>query len=243
MIKYELFEVGGKIRDEILGLQSKDIDYSVVIDRKEQDPLTVFYLFEETLKKEGYDVFQTTPDCFTIRAKFPEDHIHSGVADFVLAREELEYLPNSRTPRVRLGSLEDDLRRRDFTVNAIAKDSEGNYIDPFNGRRDIKDMVLRTPIDTAVSFNDDPLRILRAMRFTITKGFEWSNEIWSTLNIFDADKMAVVSVERIREELFKCFKHDTIHTLSWLRILSGRNYPLYRALLPDNLWLEPTLKQ
>lgn len=219
-MKYKLYEVGGKIRDEFLGLKSKDIDYSVVIEDMDNYPIDeVFENFCTQIEIEGYEVFLKTPECFTVRAKFPIDSPHSGlVADFVLARKELGYIKGTRTPKVVLGSLYDDLERRDFTVNAIAKDLDGNLIDPFNGQKDLLNKILRTPKDVAISFNDDPLRILRAMRFAITKNLEWSDEMWRTVEVFEPSKMSVVSLERKREELHKCFKHDTRKLLQSIRL-------------------------
>lgn len=243
-MKYIIYECGGKIRDEFLGLKSKDIDYSVVIEGRNQYPIEeVFENFVDQIKSEGFDVFVETPSCFTVRAKFPKDHKHEGLtADFVLSRRETGYIKGTRQPEVVLGNLYDDLFRRDFTVNAMAKDMDSNIIDPFNGQKDLQDKILRTPGDTAVSFNNDPLRILRAMRFAITKDLEFSDEMWKAIEIFSAKKMKVVSVERIREELLKCFKFDTRRTIEFLRIISLSNYPLYLEILPESIWLEPTTK-
>jgi len=245
-MKYTLYLTGGIIRDEFLGLKSKDYDYCVVVENKEdyRNPLEAFNHFEDLIKMEGYEVFLSTPECFTIRAKFPKGHKNENLtADFVLARKELGYIPNTRTPKVELGTLKDDMIRRDFTVNAMAKDIEGNIVDLFDGQKDLQNKILRTPIDTAASFNNDPLRILRAMRFAITKGLDWSDEMWRTLDAFDANKFEVVSTERIREELLKCFKFNTKQTFEFLRIISLANYPLYQALLPDEIWLMPTTKK
>lgn len=244
-MKYELYEVGGKIRDEFLGLRSKDIDYTVVILGRDQYPIDeVFENFVEQIESEGYQVFVTTPDCFTVRAKFPKDHVHSGQdADFVLARKELGYIKGTRQPEVVLGTLEDDLLRRDFTLNALAKDIEGNIIDLYNGQKDLQDRILRTPTDAVVSFNDDPLRILRAMRFSITKGFGFSDEIVNAIELFDDSKLLVVSVERMQVELHKMFMHDTERSLQLLWWLQQRNYMLYERIIQSGIRLEPTLKK
>lgn len=242
-MKYKLYEVGGRIRDKFLGVNSKDVDYSVVIEGRNSYPINeVFDNFVEQIKSEGYKVFKESLECFTVRAKFPKEHPHSGLdADFVLARKELGYIKGTRTPKVVLGTLEDDLLRRDFTINAMAEDIEGNIVDLFDGQTDLQNRILRTPGDTAKSFNDDPLRILRAMRFAITKKLDWSDEMWRTLDVFNAEKLKVVSVERIREELFKCFKADTRQTFEFLRTIALSNYPLYLEMLPDNIWLTPTI--
>lgn len=244
-MKYKLYEVGGRVRDEFLGLKSKDIDYSVVIEGRDNSPISdVFENFCDQIESEGYTIFKKSPECFTVRGKFPKDHIHAGLdADFVLARKELGYIKNTRQPEVVLGTLKDDLLRRDFTINAMAKDIEGNIIDLFNGQTDLQNRILRTPGDTALSFNNDPLRILRAIRFAITKNLDWADELWRTLDAFDAKKLNVVSVERIREELFKCFKHNTRKTFEYLRLIALSNYPLYEEILSEDLWLNPTISK
>ena len=245
-MKYELYEVGGKIRDEFLGLKSKDVDYSVVILDELTDkslPLLAFENFVYQIETEGFEVFLKTPDCFTVRAMFPKDHKYSGVADFVLARKELGYIPNTRTPKVELGTLRDDLERRDFTVNALAKDSDGNIVDYFGGQKDLLSGILRTPVDTAVSFNDDPLRILRAMRFMVTKGFAVSDNIIETIETFNSAKMEVVSTERIREELHKMFHYNTKRTMQILYWLNQINPELHSNIFSRDLWLMPTNKK
>lgn len=126
----------------------------------------------------------------------------------------------------------------------MAKDIEGNMVDLFEGEKDLRNNILRTPTDTAISFNDDPLRIVRAMRFSITKGFDFSDDIWRTIATFDGIKFTkVVSTERTREELYKMFKFDTRKTLDLLSTLSKINYMLYLAIIPQELWLEPTTKK
>jgi len=242
---FTFYEVGGKVRDEILGLESKDVDYvAVPNDKLLQDFDTaesMFSMLEQYLKDEKFEIFLVTPDCFTIRAKFPKDHRYSGVADFVMARKEVGYVPGTRTPIVKPGTLYDDLERRDFTLNALAKDEDGTIIDYFNGLDHLKFKMLITPLDTNITMNDDPLRLLRALRFSITKGFRISNDIWNELNNFDYDeKMGVVSTERIREELFKCFKHDTIETLKKLEEFKYLRDYIFKNNL---LWLKPTMEQ
>lgn len=244
-MKYELFEVGGKIRDEFLGIKSKDVDYSVVcVDMiGEPDMEYVFDEFCQQLEKDGYEIFLKTPDCLTVRAMFPKDHKYSGVADFVIARKEIGYIKGTRTPEVVIGSLEDDLMRRDFTVNTLAKDSEGKIIDLFCGQTDIQSGLLRTPLDTAVSFNNDPLRIIRAMRFMITKGFAVSNNIIETIETFDTRRMSVISDDRIRQELHKMFHHDTPRTMQILYWLYQINPALHMDIFRRDLWLMPTNKK
>jgi len=243
-MKYKLYEVGGKIRDEALGLTSKDVDYSVVFsDYKHQPIEEVFDIFVSNIKSKGFEVFVETPECFTVRAMFPKDHQYSGVADFVLARKELYYPDRGRKPISVLGTLHDDLERRDFTVNAMAKGEDGVIIDPFDGHDDLALGILRTPKDAILSFNNDPLRILRAMRFAITKNFNFSDDINHAISMFDSSKMEVVSEERIREELHKMFKHDTLATLAYIMWLEKTNFELFYTIFDNNIWLMPTTKE
>lgn len=242
---FTLYEVGGKVRDEILGLQSKDVDYVAVpgddLLKDIESAHTMFGILEGYLKEEGFEIFLVTADCFTIRAKFPKNHKYEGVADFVMARKEIGYIPGTRQPIVKAGTLFDDLERRDFTLNALAKDEDGNIIDFFNGLEDLKRGYLRTPLPCKTTFDDDPLRILRAIRFCITKGFWIGPAMDSIIQDYDYEnKMGVVSTERIREEMLKCFKHNTIETLKTLHEFPAlRNY-----IFKDNiLWLKPTMEQ
>lgn len=241
---FTFYEVGGKVRDELLGLESKDIDYVVVsnsedIEDYKENILLLFNKLSDYLKEEGYQIFLETPDCYTIRAKFPKGHINEVIcADFVLARKEVGYKEGTREPIVVPGTLYDDLHRRDFTINAIAKDINGVLHDPFNGQEDLKNMILKTPIRGDITFTDDPLRLLRAFRFKITKGFRFDIDIFNYLQGFDySNKFNVVSEERIREELYKCFKHNSLETIKLLCFFTElREYILTRT----NLWLKPT---
>jgi tRNA nucleotidyltransferase/poly(A) polymerase len=127
---------------------------------------------EKWMTDQGFTIFLSVPEMFTIRAKFPTDHKFAKLdADFVMARKEVGYIEGTRRPILELGTLEDDLMRRDFTLNAMAEDVDGNIIDLFNGQEDLQMKLLRTPLDAKITMMDDPLRILRAIRFSITKGF------------------------------------------------------------------------
>jgi poly(A) polymerase len=243
MSLFKFYEVGGKVRDEILGLQSKDVDYVAVpsdtLLEKYKSAHEMFVILETFLTNEKFEIFLSTPDCFTVRAKFPKDHKYQGVADFVMARKEIGYVEGTRTPIVVPGTLKDDLERRDFTVNAMAKDDDGEIIDLFDGMKDLEKMVLSTPLPTKQTFDDDPLRVLRAIRFAITKGFSLKHLDYYINNYDYETKMKVVSSERIREELLKCFKHDTMLTLDMLN-----DYPTLKRYIFENklMWLKPTME-
>lgn len=240
---FKFYEVGGKVRDELLSLPNKDIDYvTVPCQEALEQGLTACEMFDvlcNYLRDEGFEIFLITRECFTIRAKFPKDYKYQGVADFVMARKEVGYIPGTRTPIIEPGTLYDDLSRRDFTVNALAKDPDtGEIIDFFDGRRDIELKRLVTPLEVESTLNDDPLRVIRAIRFKITKDFLFDSELDAAIMYYPyADKMAVVSERRIREELLKCFRHDTLKTLAVLNDYDTlRNYIFKNT----NLWLKPT---
>jgi tRNA nucleotidyltransferase/poly(A) polymerase len=241
---FKFYEVGGKVRDEILGLQSKDVDYVAVPNDtllgRYKTAHEMFVVLETYLTNQKFEIFLSTPDCFTVRAKFPKDHKYQGVADFVMARKEIGYVEGTRTPIVVPGTLKDDLERRDFTVNAMAKGDDGEIIDLFGGMKDLDKMVLTTPLPTKQTFDDDPLRILRAIRFAITKGFSLRHLDYYINNYDYENKMNVVSTERIREELYKCFKHDTMDALDTLN-----DYPRLKRYIFENklMWLKPTMEQ
>jgi len=243
---FKFYEVGGCVRDEILGLKSKDIDYVAVpsdgllIDVSSAHDM--FDILETHLKEEGFEIFLSTPDCFTVRAKFPKGYKYQGVADFVMARKEIGYIPDTRQPIIVPGTLYDDLQRRDFTLNALAKDDNGEIIDYFDGMWALENKMLLTPLDAKVTMMDDPLRLLRAFRFSITKGFTISPRIWETC-LMDGivEKLdKVVSQERIRDEVFKMMKHDTLKTLELFERIRFVNPNILTIMFGKGIWLKPT---
>ena len=243
---FKFYEVGGCVRDEILGLKSKDIDYVAVpsddLLKDISSAQTMFGILKEYLTVEGFEIFLVTPDCFTIRAKFPKGHRYEGVADFVMARKEVGYIPNTRQPMVVPGTLRDDLIRRDFTLNALAKDEDGNIIDMFEGMWALENKILMTPQTAWTTMLDDPLRLLRAFRFSITKGFDISPRIWETCHVDEiVDKLEqVVSQERIRDEVFKMMKHDTLKTLDLFEKIKYTNPKILEIMFGSGMWLKPT---
>lgn len=237
----KIFKVGGCVRDGLLGVKTKDIDFTFVLDDLNKTVEEGFKEMEQWMIDQGFTIFLSVPEMFTIRAKFPSDHKFAKLdADFVMARKEVGYVEGTRRPILELGTLEDDLVRRDFTVNAMAEDEDGNLIDLFHGQIGLKRMVLTTPKAPQVTFEDDPLRIIRAIRFSITKGFSLTF-LECYIYYFDYEnKMGVVSIERIREELLKCFKHNTLKTLEVLN-----TFPALRDYVFKNniLWLKPTFEK
>jgi tRNA nucleotidyltransferase/poly(A) polymerase len=243
----KLFKVGGCIRDEFLGIKSKDIDFTFVLDDLSQTVEEGFKSMETWMTVHGFQIFLSTPDCFTIRAKFPKTNPNAGlVADFVMARKEIGYKPGTRQPILVLGTLEDDLIRRDFTINAMAVGEDGVLIDLFGGQGDLESGILKTPLDPAITMMDDPLRILRALRFSITKDLVIHPSIWKAFqhpNILEKLK-TTVSAERIREEIFKMMKHDTPLSLKLLVDVDATRIPGFLDLVfGKGLWMKPTFEQ
>ena len=123
-MRVELFAVGGIVRDHLIGVKSKDVDLSCVVTGGSTDPLLALDELAAVLDAQGFEVFVTTPDKFTCRAKVPRDHPiakwGSNTADFVLARKDGPYSDGRRPDFVEIGTFEDDIARRDFTVNALA---------------------------------------------------------------------------------------------------------------------------
>ena len=243
----KIFKVGGCIRDSFLGIDSKDIDFTFVLDSTDRSVEEGFQIMTQYMEHKEFTIFLSTPEMFTIRAKFPKGDPNEGlVADFVLARKEIGYKPGTRQPILELGTIEDDLKRRDFTLNAMAIDEDGNLIDLFDGKNDLDAKILRTPLDPRITMMDDPLRILRALRFSITKGFEIHPTIWNAMRQDEIlEKLKVtVSAERIREEVFKMMKHDTPETLRLLHDVDTHHIPGFLDLVfSKGLWLKPTFEQ
>lgn len=241
----KLFKVGGCVRDGLLGVPTKDIDFTFVCESS----TTVdegWAEMQSWMISEGFEIFLETQEMYTIRAKFPKTHQHSGlVADFVMARKEVGYTPDSRRPILELGTLEDDLVRRDFTVNAMAEDEDGKLIDLFRGQWALEAKMLITPRDSRVTMLDDPLRLLRAFRFSITKGFTISPRVWETIYMDSVlTKLEkTVSGERIREELMKMFHHDTLKTLDLLSEIRKCSPELIDIIFRKGLWLKPTFEK
>ena len=127
------------------------------------------------------------------------------MTEFVGARKE-SYTENSRNPEVEIGTLEDDQKRRDFTINAMAislgKENFGELIDPFNGMQDLSDKILRTPLEPVQTYSDDPLRMMRAIRFASTLNFKIEEKSLKAIKQ-EAKRIEIVSMERIMTEFNK----------------------------------------
>lgn len=188
----QAFVIGGFVRDMLLERQSKDIDIVVVGsgielarrvgERFRHAPLTVFRNFGTAMLR-----------------------LNDAEVEFVGARRE-SYRADSRNPTVEDGTLEDDQNRRDFTVNALAlslrEETFGDLVDPFDGVRDLQARILRTPLTPRATFSDDPLRMMRAVRFASQLNFRIEEMTYNGI-VESAERIEIVSMERITEELNK----------------------------------------
>ncbi len=192
-LQVESYVIGGYVRDLFLKRPSKDIDVVTVGSG--------IVLAKLVAKKIGKNVQVTVFKNFgTAQLKHGKVEV-----EFVGARRE-SYHRDSRKPIVEDGTLEDDQKRRDFTINALAiclnKDRFGELVDPFYGMEDLRDMLLRTPLDPDTTFSDDPLRMLRAIRFACQLDFDIVPEAFEAIER-NKDRIAIISGERIVDELHK----------------------------------------
>ncbi len=193
----ECYVVGGYVRDIFLERPSNDIDVVVVGSG--------IALAEELKRRVGKSAHLSVFRNFgTAQVKFRQKGKEYEV-EFVGARKE-SYSHDSRKPVVENGTLEDDQNRRDFTINAMAiclnKDRFGELVDPFNGLADLEDGIIATPLDPGITFSDDPLRMMRCVRFATQLNFTIEDETFEALQRM-ADRIKIVSGERIKDELNK----------------------------------------
>jgi len=188
------YVIGGFVRDHLLDRShKKDIDI-VALD----SGIDLAIAVQNKLKgAKAVQVFKTYGTAMV--------HWNNTDLEFVGARKE-SYSKESRNPEVKPGTLEDDQNRRDFTINALAislnKDDFGLLIDPFNGLKDLEEGVLRTPLDPDITYSDDPLRMLRAIRFATQLDFTIASDSYDSISR-NAERIDIITKERIVEELNK----------------------------------------
>lgn len=193
----QAYVIGGFVRDLLLGHPSKDIDVVVVGQGIE--------LAKIVAVKAGNVKVKYFKNFGTAMLRYKDWEI-----EFVGARSE-SYRHDSRKPIVEDGTLEDDQKRRDFTINAMSislnKESYGELIDPFNGEDDLKNKIIRTPLDPDITYSDDPLRMMRAIRFATCLDFRIEDESYKAISR-NAHRLNIVSQERITDELNKIIMAD-----------------------------------
>ena len=193
----ECYVVGGYVRDIFLERPSNDIDVVVV-----GSGIVVAQELKRMLGRKAHlSVFKNFG---TAQVKYHQKGEEIEV-EFVGARKE-SYSRDSRKPIVEDGTLEDDQNRRDFTINAMAiclnKDRFGELVDPFNGLADLEDGIIATPLEPDITFSDDPLRMMRCIRFATQLNFQIEDETFIALERM-VDRIKIVSGERIKDELNK----------------------------------------
>jgi putative nucleotidyltransferase with HDIG domain len=189
---YEVYVVGGYVRDKLLGKRVKDIDFVIVGDAMK---------FADQLKKDLHlRRLVRYPRFGTFMTKYYDYEL-----EFVNARSE-SYYEDSRKPVTKQADLYSDLGRRDFTINTLAMEIKpglkNKIIDTFNGKQDLKKRIIRTPLDPIRTFSDDPLRMMRAVRFAASLNFKIEKETYQAISK-NKERLMVVSQERITDEFNK----------------------------------------
>ena len=217
----KVYAIGGYVRDHIMGRNNPDKDIDIVV-------------LGDGVAMAKAVASEVNPDInVTVFKTFGTAMFRYKNADieFVGARKE-SYIKSSRKPAVEPGTLVDDQNRRDFTINALAislnRDSFGEVVDPFGGMDDISNKILRTPLDPDMTFTDDPLRMMRAVRFATQLGFTISDDTLLSISR-NAERIKIVSAERITVELNKIIAAETPSTGFLLLGETG----LLRLILPE----------
>jgi poly(A) polymerase len=233
----EVFVIGGFVRDKIIGRPTNDVDIVCVgnaIDLANE----VAAMYNPKPAVSFFKNFGTA------HFKIPEPDGQILEVEFVGARRE-SYRDSSRKPDIVPGTLEDDQNRRDFTINALAislnKKNYGHLIDPFNGLRDLEEKRIHTPLEPLTTFSDDPLRMLRAIRFATQLDFRIDPETFQAI-LQDAERIRIISQERITEEMNKMILSpkpsigfDLLYKSSLLQIIFPKMVDLAGAEYIDGL--------
>ena len=234
-----LFEVGGSIRDKLLGIDNPpDRDFCA----ESPDGWEALLAWCDANMER---VFVIKPQFFTVRGRLST----GDTIDVVMCRKDGASSDGRHPDEVEPGTLLDDLARRDFTVNAMAREVDpgtlvpmGGLVDPFEGRRALLNRRLKCVGETSQRLEEDGLRVLRAARFAVTKGLVPELSLSRCLHSSHWwDFVALtVSIERIREEVNKMMKHSTVETL---RFLHSNCHPTAIDVLFETIWLKPTLEE
>ena len=218
----EIYLVGGFVRDLIINRTSKDIDFLTI-----GKPYDLVSFLSKKIKNSSYSIYKNFG---TASLKF-NDYIF----EFVGSRKE-SYSIDSRNPNIKMGSFKDDIKRRDFTINSLSislnKNDFGLVIDLFDGKKDLKNKIIKTCLEPETTFKDDPLRMLRAVRFATQLSFDIENITFQGI-INNKERIKILSYNRISDELNKIIMTDKPSYGFKLLLASG----LLKLIFPemDNL--------
>jgi tRNA nucleotidyltransferase (CCA-adding enzyme) len=226
-MSFHIYLVGGAVRDQLLGVKPKDLDFVVLAPS--------FQEMEAQLIAEGAKIFVSKPEYLTVRCHHPL----YGAADFACARKDGTYSDGRHPDSTSITtSLKEDLARRDFTVGAMAQDMKTKeIIDPFGGQEDLKKKYLRFVGNPLDRLTEDKLRAFRALRFMLTKQLALLATEGSAIKSFSAQEFDSVSTERIREELLKMCAVSSKATFQLLYIHFEN---LGEVVDKRGLWFKPT---
>jgi len=247
----KLYLTGGALRDSAMGLTPKDYDFSVEAESYEQ--MVGFLL------ARGATIWQERPKFVTVRASVLAERLGTfggqlhtpGTtrsrttidADFTLCRAETMYSDGRHPDEVTPADVLTDLKRRDFTVNAMAMSEDGELLDPFDGWLHAEQKHLRTVGYPFERFTEDPLRMLRAWRFAVTKEMTVAASLVESLRGCSALLTRdTVTVERVRDELYRGLKHNWYLGMSWLTGMPFYAVGAQLASQYPELWVKPTLE-
>lgn len=204
--EFKIFVVGGSVRDELIGREASDIDYAI--------EAPTFNEMKSFILDHSKQIFLERPEYGIIRYLSTE-----GVPEDMSLCAKVR---DSSGRILEVGSIEEDLKTRDFTMNALARAKIGNQlIDPFDGKVDIKNKIIRCVTNPRDTFQNDPARILRAIRFKVQFDFSYDEELSEYMHgVHDFALLKQVDLERLRQEMDKCLKVSTLKTLEELSKLN-----------------------
>jgi len=242
----KLYLVGGTPRSRFLGDHSSDFDFAVEASSYEA--------MLDGLRARGVTFWQERPEFVTVRGLAPyknfgsfdwlltkPSHRDTFPADFTLCRAEAMYSDKRHPDKVTPADLETDLARRDFTVNAMAVSEDGTWHDPFGGTEDASAAFLRTVGAASLRFDEDPLRMLRAVRFAVKYDMQLHDDVVKEFSVWSGvRRLESLPTERVKDELNKALAHDWHATMTLLMVKFPLLGNVVHVRLP--LWFKATME-
>ena len=235
-MKYKLYQVGGSVRDDLMGIPTKDYDYTIVAEPGQGSALECFKQLHDIIERDQHcKIFFAQEKHLTYRTKTYKSHptMPSMYLDFTLSVNGEE-----------VGTLADDIFRRDFTINAIAKDPEtGEIIDLVNGKDDIYYGIIRSVMFAGQMLEADPIRILRAYRFATTKSCKLDRKLIDAIKTFPLREFQKVELSRLRDELEKWFKVNSMGAMMQMVHNLQHDNPAIFNYIFEQIWFRPNIKK